>query len=208
ELMRELCTKTGTILIFDEVMTGFRVGLNGVQGLHGITPDLSTLGKVIGGGMPIGAYGGRADIMAKVAPSGPVYQAGTLSGNPVAVTCGIKTLELLSTKYSFTELAKRSRRLSHGLKERAEKHGVPLSVDFEGGMFGFMFSNKLPQSFEEAAQCDIDAFKRFFRGMLHQGIYLAPSAFEAGFISFAHTDKDIEDTLTASDYVFANLSQF
>ncbi|MES2744320.1 MAG: glutamate-1-semialdehyde 2,1-aminomutase, partial [Bdellovibrionota bacterium] len=123
ELMRELCTKSGAILIFDEVMTGFRVGLDGVQGLKGIKPDLSTLGKVIGGGMPIGAYGGRKDIMAKIAPSGPVYQAGTLSGNPVAVTSGIKTLELLSTKYDFTQLSKRSRRLSHGLKERAEKHG-------------------------------------------------------------------------------------
>ena len=208
ELMRELCSQSGAVLIFDEVMTGFRVGLSGVQGLKGIKPDLSTLGKVIGGGMPIGAYGGRADIMAKIAPSGPVYQAGTLSGNPVAVTCGIKTLELLSTKYSFTELAKRSRRLSHGLKERAEKHGIPLSVDSEGGMFGFMFSDKLPQSFEEASQCNIAQFKQFFRGMLSQGVYLAPSAFEAGFISFAHSEQDIEDTLTAADYVFANLSQF
>lgn len=208
ELMRELCTKSGTVLIFDEVMTGFRVGLSGVQGLKKIKPDLSTLGKVIGGGMPIGAYGGRADIMAKVAPSGPVYQAGTLSGNPVAVTCGIKTLELLRTKYDFTELAKRSRRLSYGLKERAEKHGIPLSVDFEGGMFGFMFSSKLPESFEDAAQCNIPQFKQFFRGMLTQGVYLAPSAFEAGFISFAHSDQDIEDTLVAADYVFANLSQF
>jgi glutamate-1-semialdehyde 2,1-aminomutase len=208
ELMRELCTKSGAVLIFDEVMTGFRVGLSGVQGLKKIKPDLSTLGKVIGGGMPIGAYGGRADIMAKVAPSGPVYQAGTLSGNPVAVTCGIKTLELLSTKYSFTDLEKRTKRLSHGLKERAEKHGIPLSVDYEGGMFGFMFSSKLPESFEEAAQCNISQFKQFFRGMLSYGVYLAPSAFEAGFISFAHSDKDIEDTLEIADYVFANLSQF
>ncbi|MBC7530620.1 MAG: glutamate-1-semialdehyde 2,1-aminomutase [Oligoflexus sp.] len=208
ELMRELCTQSGAILIFDEVMTGFRVGLTGVQGLKNIKPDLSTLGKVIGGGMPIGAYGGRADIMAKVAPSGPVYQAGTLSGNPVAVTCGIKTLELLSTKYDFTDLAKRTRRLSLGLKERAEKHGIPLSVDYEGGMFGFMFSVKLPESFEEAAQCNITQFKQFFRGMLSYGVYLAPSAYEAGFISFAHSDKDVEDTLNIADYVFANLSQF
>ncbi len=208
ELMRELCTQSGAVLIFDEVMTGFRVGLTGVQGLKKIKPDLSTLGKVIGGGMPIGAYGGRADIMAMIAPSGPVYQAGTLSGNPVAVTSGIKTLELLSTKYDFTELAKRTRRLSYGLKERAEKHGIPLSVDYEGGMFGFMFSAKLPESFEEAAQCNITQFKQFFRGMLSYGVYLAPSAFEAGFISFAHSDKDIEDTLDVADYVFANLSQF
>jgi glutamate-1-semialdehyde 2,1-aminomutase len=208
ELMRELCTQSGTVLIFDEVMTGFRVGLSGVQGLKGITPDLSTLGKVIGGGMPIGAYGGRKDIMAKIAPSGPVYQAGTLSGNPVAVTSGIKTLELLSTKYDFTELAKRSRRLSHGLRASALKHGIPLSVDYEGGMFGFMFSPDLPQSFEEAAKCDISRFKQFFRGMLSEGVYLAPSAFEAGFISFAHSDKDIDDTLAAADRVFGNLSQF
>jgi len=208
ELMRELCTKSGAVLIFDEVMTGFRVGLTGVQGLKKIKPDLSTLGKVIGGGMPIGAYGGRKDIMAMVAPSGPVYQAGTLSGNPIAVTCGIKTLELLSTKYDFTELTKRTRRLVYGLKERAEKHGIPLSVDYEGGMFGFMFSAKLPSSFEEAAQCNITQFKQFFRGMLSYGIYLAPSAYEAGFISFAHSDKDIDDTLTVADYVFANLSQF
>ncbi len=208
ELLRELCTKSGALLIFDEVMTGFRVGLSGVQGLKKIKPDLTTLGKVIGGGMPIGCYGGRADIMQKVAPAGPVYQAGTLSGNPVAVTCGIKTLELLLTKYSFTDLAKRTTRLSNGLKERANKHGIPLSVDSEGGMFGFMFSSKLPQSFEEAAQCNIEQFKQFFRGMLAHGVYLAPSAFEAGFVSFAHSDQDIEDTLAVAEHVFANLSQF
>lgn len=208
ELMRELCTKHGALLIFDEVMTGFRVGLGGVQGLKKIKPDLTTLGKVIGGGMPIGAYGGRADIMAKIAPSGPVYQAGTLSGNPVAVTCGIKTLELLRTKYSFTDLEKKTRRLSLGLKEAANRHGVPLSVDWEGGMFGFMFAAELPASFEEAAQANISQFKQFFRGMLSQGVYLAPSAFEAGFVSFAHSDDDIEKTLKTADYVFANLGKF
>ena len=206
--MQELCTKNGSVLIFDEVMTGFRVGLSGVQGLKKVKPDLSTLGKVIGGGMPIGAYGGRADIMAKIAPSGPVYQAGTLSGNPVAVTCGIKTLELLRTKYDFTDLAKRTRRLTFGLKEAAIRHGVPLSVDCEGGMFGFMFASTLPSSFEEAAAADINQFKRFFRGMLQEGIYLAPSAFEAGFVSFAHSEADIDATLKAADFVFANLSQF
>lgn len=208
ELMRDLCTKHGAVLIFDEVMTGFRVGLGGVQGLKKIKPDLTTLGKVIGGGMPIGAYGGRADIMAKIAPSGPVYQAGTLSGNPVAVTCGIKTLELLRTKYDFTELAKRTRRLSLGLKDAANRHRIPLSVDWEGGMFGFMFAPELPASFEEAASANITQFKQFFRGMLSQGVYLAPSAFEAGFVSFAHSDEDIEATLKAADYVFANLGQF
>lgn len=208
ELLRELTKASGTVLIFDEVMTGFRVGLGGVQGLKKIKPDLTTLGKVIGGGMPIGAYGGRADIMAKVAPSGPVYQAGTLSGNPIAVTCGIKTLELLRSKYSFTELSQRTRALVRGLKERATHHGVALSVDSEGGMFGFMFSSQLPASYEEAAEGRIDLFKRFFRGMLSQGIYLAPSAFEAGFVSFAHTDADVEKTLKAADHVFANLSLF
>ncbi len=208
ELMRSLCTESGAVLIFDEVMTGFRVGLSGVQGLKGIKPDLTTLGKVIGGGMPIGAYGGKAEIMSKVAPSGPVYQAGTLSGNPVAVTCGIKTLELLQTKYAFTELSKRTRELVLGLKELASRHGLALSVDSEGGMFGFMFCSQLPTSFEEASLANIDQFKRFFRGMLHQGVYLAPSAFEAGFVSFAHSDKDIAATLHAADYVFANLSQY
>lgn len=208
ELMRELCTQHGAVLIFDEVMTGFRVGLSGVQGLKRIKPDLTTLGKVIGGGMPIGAYGGKAEIMNKVAPSGPVYQAGTLSGNPVAVTCGIKTLELLQNKYAFTDLSRRTRELVLGLKERATRHGVALSVDSEGGMFGFMFCSELPTSFEAAAQANIDQFKRFFRGMLHNGIYLAPSAFEAGFVSFAHGDKEIAATLEAADYVFANLSQY
>ncbi len=208
EQMRELCTKHGAVLIFDEVMTGFRVGPGGVQGLKGIKPDLTTLGKVIGGGMPIGAYGGRADIMRHVAPSGTVYQAGTLSGNPIAVTCGLKTLELLSQKYSFTDLSNRTRHLVQGLKSAAQKHGIALSVDSEGGMFGFMFSATLPQSYEEAAQANIDQFKRFFRGMLHQGVYLAPSAFEAGFVSFAHSDADIEKTIAAADAVFPHLSRY
>ncbi len=208
ELMRSLCTESGTVLIFDEVMTGFRVGLSGVQGLKGIKPDLTTLGKVIGGGMPIGAYGGRAEIMSKVAPAGPVYQAGTLSGNPVAVTCGIKTLELMQSKYTFTDLGKRTRQLVLGLKELASRHGLAMSVDSEGGMFGFMFCSELPTSFEEAALANIDQFKSFFRGMLHQGVYLAPSAFEAGFVSFTHSDQDIAVTLKAADYVFANLSKY
>lgn len=208
ELMRSLCTEYGAILIFDEVMTGFRVHPGGVQGLKGIKPDLTTLGKVIGGGMPIGAYGGRAEIMSKVAPSGPVYQAGTLSGNPVAVTCGIKTLDLLRNKYVFTELSKRTNQLVRGLKESASRHGIDLSVDSEGGMFGFMFCPNLPLSFEDAALANIAQFKRFFRGMLQQGVYLAPSAFEAGFVSFAHSDQDIAATLKAADYVFAHLDQF
>ncbi|MFY7929776.1 MAG: aspartate aminotransferase family protein, partial [Oligoflexus sp.] len=137
-----------------------------------------------------------------------VYQAGTLSGNPIAVTCGIKTLELLRSKYDFTDLGKRTRALIHGLKDRASRHGVPLSVDSEGGMFGFMFSSKLPASYEAAAEADIPQFKRFFRGMLSHGIYLAPSAFEAGFVSFAHTQEDIDRTLDVADHVFANLSRY
>ena len=169
---------------------------------------MTTLGKVIGGGMPIGAYGGRAEIMRHVAPSGSIYQAGTLSGNPIAVTCGLKTLELLGSKYSFTDLSKRTRDLVQGLKRSAEKHGIALSVDSEGGMFGFMFSPTLPQSYEEAAKSNIDQFKRFFRGMLHQGVYLAPSAFEAGFVSFAHSDDDIARTIAAADQVLPNLSHY
>lgn len=205
ETLRELCTQHGVVLIFDEVMTGFRVGPSGVQGLLGIKPDLTTLGKVIGGGMPIGAYGGRADIMRLIAPSGPIYQAGTLSGNPIAVTCGIKTLELMQNKYDFTALGQRTRELVRGLKVCADKHGIPMSVDSEGGMFGVLFCSRLPESFEEAAQADIELFKRFFRVMLQEGIYLAPSAFEAGFVSFAHTDQDIEATIAAADRVLARL---
>lgn len=207
EGLRQLCDKHGSLLIFDEVMTGFRVGLGGVQGLTGIRPDLTTLGKVIGGGMPIGAYGGSKDIMKHIAPSGSVYQAGTLSGNPIAVTCGIKTLELLKNKYNFTVLAERTNRLASGLKNAASQAGIDLVVDCEGGMLGFAFHNQALQSFDDAKSANINRFHRFFHGMLQRGIYLAPSAFEAGFVSMVHTDQDIEQTLQHARSVFLEISE-
>ncbi|MFW7380998.1 MAG: glutamate-1-semialdehyde 2,1-aminomutase [Oligoflexus sp.] len=205
EGLRKLCDDYGTVLIFDEVMTGFRVGFGGVQGLSGVHPDLTTFGKVIGGGMPIGAYGGRKDIMSRVAPSGPVYQAGTLSGNPIAVTCGIKTLELLKNKYDFTALAERTNRLASGLKEAATEAGIPLVVDHEGGMFGFAFHTKSLRDFTDAKAADIQSFHKFFHAMLQRGVYLAPSAFEAGFVSLVHSDEDIEETLNHAKAVFSEL---
>lgn len=206
EGLRELCTAHGTLLIFDEVMTGFRVGLGGVQGLKGIKPDLTTVAKVIGGGMPIGAYGGRRDVMAMVAPAGPVYQAGTLSGNPVAVACGLKTLEVLARPKTFAELTRRTLKLSKGLKELAEKRGIPFMTDSEGGMFGFFFHAGPVTSLAHAREADIERFKKFFHGMLQRGVYLAPSAFEAGFVSTAHTDADIERTLQCADEAFRELN--
>ena len=207
EGLRALCDEFGALLIFDEVMTGFRVGLSGVQGLYQVKPDLTTLGKVIGGGMPIGAYGGRRDVMEQVAPAGPVYQAGTLSGNPIAVTCGLTTLDLLKNKYNFTDLADRTNRLAFGLKERAADSGIKLSVDAEGGMFGFSFTDTRISNFSEAKAADISAFNRFFHSMLHQGIYLAPSAFEAGFVSMQHSDADIDATLAAAETAFQELAK-
>jgi glutamate-1-semialdehyde 2,1-aminomutase len=201
EGLRQLCTKFGALLIFDEVMTGFRVGLGGVQALHDIKPDLTCLGKVIGGGMPLAAYGGRADIMAKVAPSGPVYQAGTLSGNPVAVSCGLKTLEIISKPDFFPALTRRTKALADGLRERAAKHQIPFSTDCEGGMFGFFFNGKKVRNFADAKGSDIARFKKFFWGMMSEGVYLAASAYEAGFVSGAHTDDDIAKTLEIADRV-------
>ena len=185
-------------------MTGFRVGLGGAQKVLGIKPDLVTLGKVIGGGMPIGAYGGRSDIMAKLAPEGPIYQAGTLSGNPVAVACGLKTLEILSRKGSFEHLTAMSKMLTEGLKNAAAENDVPLSVDYEGGMFGAYFHAGPVRSHEDSMEADTEKFKKYFRSMLDQGIYTAPSAFEAGFVSLAHTKDDIEQTLAAAKTAFAN----
>lgn len=205
EGIRALCTEFGALFIFDEVMTGFRVGLGGVQGLTKIKPDLTTLGKVIGGGMPIAAYGGRADIMAKIAPSGPIYQAGTLSGNPLAVQCGLKTLELLQKKYSFDALAATTRRLMQGFLDAAKTYDLPMVVDSEGGMFGFFFHPQKVGSYEEASLCDKTRFNRFFWGMMQRGVYLAPSAFEAGFVSMMHGDSEIETTLTAARAVMAEL---
>jgi glutamate-1-semialdehyde 2,1-aminomutase len=201
EGLRALCTKFGVLLIFDEVMTGFRVGLGGVQALHDITPDLTCLGKVIGGGMPLAAYGGRKDVMAKVAPSGPVYQAGTLSGNPVAVTCGLKTLEIIGQKSFFPDLARRTKELVTGLKSAAAKYNIPFYADSEGGMFGFFFNGKPVRNFVDAKQSDIAMFKKFFWGMMSEGVYLAPSAYEAGFTSGAHSDDDIRRTIEIADKV-------
>ncbi|RII84470.1 glutamate-1-semialdehyde 2,1-aminomutase [Neopusillimonas maritima] len=205
ETLRELCTQHGALLIFDEVMTGFRVGPQGVQGLTGVTPDITTLAKVIGGGMPVGAFGGRADIMDCVAPLGPVYQAGTLSGNPVAVAAGLVTLKLLSEPGFYDKLEQQTRKLTQGLSEHAQAAGIPFSADFVGGMFGLYFRDGIPRSFDEVSSCNIDQFKQFFHGMLEQGVYFAPSAFEAGFVSSTHTDEVIEQTLAAAKKVFATL---
>ena len=205
--LRALCDQYGALLIYDEVMTGFRVNLNSAQGLFGIKPDISTFGKVIGGGMPIGVYGGRKDIMSQIAPSGPIYQAGTLSGNPLAVSCGLKTLDLLENKYGFTELSNRTKRLSSGLKEVASQNGFVLATDCEGGMFGMAFAAAMPTNFDDAKSADIETFNRFFAGMLAEGVYFAPSAFEAGFVSTVHTDKDIDRTIEVADRVFKQMSQ-
>lgn len=207
EGLRELTNDYGALFIFDEVMTGFRVSLGGVQGLYNIKPDLTCLGKVIGGGMPIGAFGGRADIMAHLAPAGPVYQAGTLSGNPIAVTCGLKTLELLSEKYSFTQLEERTKRLSEGMVAAASDHGIDLAADCQGGMFGFVFRNRMVTNFKDAQSADTQTFNRFFHEMLERGVYLAPSAYEAGFISTVHTEADIDQIIDASRDSFAALTE-
>ena len=198
QAMRALCSKHGAVLIFDEVMTGFRVGLGSAQGLYGITPDLSTFGKVVGGGMPLGAFGGRRDIMNKIAPLGPVYQAGTLSGNPLSVAAGLKTLELIQVPGFYEALGKRTRRLTDGLVAAARAKGVAFSAQAIGGMFGLYFRATPPTSYEEVMGCDKEAFNRFFHAMLVAGHYLAPSAFEAGFVSAAHGDADIDATLAAA----------
>ena len=207
DVLKGLCEEHGTILIFDEVMTGFRVAHGGYQSLCGIKPDMTVLGKVIGGGMPVGAYGGRRDIMSMVAPSGPVYQAGTLSGNPVAVASGIKTLEILSRPGAYDTLAARSERLVSGLKSAAEGFGIPFTVDFEGGMFGFFFAKDSVRNFEDAKRANLDNFKKFFQLMLDDGIYLAPSAFEAGFLSLAHSESDIDATLDAARRAFRVIAE-
>lgn len=206
ETLRELCTAHDAVLIFDEVMTGFRVGPQGVQGLSGVTPDLTTLAKVIGGGMPIGAFGGRTDIMNNIAPLGGVYQAGTLSGNPVAVAAGLKTLELLGEPGFYDRLETQTRKLTDGMTACAKRHGIAFSADAVGGMFGLYFSETVPTTLAEVSSSNIERFKRFFHGMLDEGVYLAPSAFEAGFVSAAHDDGVIEATLEAADRVFQSLT--
>ncbi|MGY6629965.1 MAG: glutamate-1-semialdehyde 2,1-aminomutase [Wenzhouxiangella sp.] len=207
EGLRELCDQHGAALLFDEVMTGFRVHPQGAQGLYGITPDLSCFGKVIGAGMPVGAFGGKARYMDLVAPSGPVYQAGTLSGNPVAMAAGIANLELISQPGFYEGLADTTDRLAKGLKQAADQAGIPMATVAVGGMFGFFFTEaQAVTNFEQAAACDIERFKAFFTGMLAEGIYLAPSAFEAGFVSSAHSPADIDDTLAAAARVLRKLA--
>ncbi len=202
EALREVCTEQGAVLIFDEVMTGFRVGLQGAQGIYGVTPDLTTLGKVIGGGMPVGAFGGRADIMSYLAPEGPVYQAGTLSGNPVAMAAGLATLKGVSANGFFETLSQKTATLVQGLREAGSKTGVPVATANLGGMFGMLFTEtENVSSFSEVMACDIDRFNKFFHGMLKRGVYLAPSAFEAGFISQTHTETDIQNTIDAASDV-------
>jgi glutamate-1-semialdehyde 2,1-aminomutase len=206
ETLREVCDANGTVLIFDEVMTGFRVALGGAQALYGVTPDLTTLGKVIGGGMPVGAFGGRRDIMEQLAPLGPVYQAGTLSGNPVAMAAGLKTLELISAPGFFEILTERTRAFVEGMRGVAQAAGLPLTVNAVGGMFGLFFTDRpVVSSFADVMACDAERFRRFFHAMLDEGVYLAPSAFEAGFVSAAHDAGIIDDSLAAAKRAFARV---
>jgi glutamate-1-semialdehyde 2,1-aminomutase len=200
--LRDLCTQHGALLIFDEVMTGFRVAVGGAQQLYGVTPDLSTFGKIIGGGMPVGAYGGRADLMQQIAPQGPIYQAGTLSGNPVAMAAGIATLNLIREDGFHQRLLDATNRLCDGLETAAADAGVPVTTVRVPGMFGLFFSKIAVDSFAAATACDIPAFNRFFHGMLKRGVYLAPSAYEAGFISSAHSNDDIDETVAAAREAF------
>ncbi len=206
ETLREVCDRYGTVLIFDEVMTGFRVALGGAQAHYGVTPDLTTLGKVIGGGMPVGAFGGKLEIMQKIAPLGPVYQAGTLSGNPVAMSAGLQTLELISAPGFFDALSAKVETLTQGIRQAADAAGIPLAENHVGGMFGLFFTDQ-PQvsDFAGATGCDQERFKAFFHAMLDRGVYLAPSAFEAGFVSAAHSENDIEATIAAAGEAFASL---
>jgi glutamate-1-semialdehyde 2,1-aminomutase len=207
EGLRALCDEAGSVLIFDEVMTGFRVARGGAQRLYGVRPDLTTLGKVVGGGLPAAAYGGRRDLMARVAPEGDVYQAGTLSGNPLAVAAGLATLELLEAPGVYETLSARSAALVEGLAARAEAHGVPMTTRSLGGMFGFFFHSGPVDDFTQAQQSDAAAFRRFFGAMLEEGVYLAPSPFEAGFVSLAHKKKDIASTLEAADRALAKVAR-
>lgn len=206
EGLRALCDQHGSVLIFDEVMTGFRVADGGAQALYGVTPDLTTLGKIIGGGLPVGAFGGRRDIMEKIAPLGPVYQAGTLSGNPIALAAGLATLELVAQADFHAQLERTARRLVDGLQARADAAGIPFTTNQVGGMFGLFFSNdKTITRYDQVVACDQDRFKQFFHGMLSAGVYLAPSSYEAGFVSSMHTDAIIDETLAVAASVFDTL---
>ena len=200
--LRALCTQHGALLIFDEVMTGFRVALGGAQQRYGVTPDLTTFGKIIGGGMPVGAYGGRADLLNQIAPAGPIYQAGTLSGNPVAMAAGLATLELIQAPGFHAALETRTHELCDGLEAAARDAGVAVTTNRSCAMFGLFFTDKKVETFADATTCDIAAFRRFFHGMLNRGVYLAPSAYEAGFLSSAHGDIEIGHTLEAARDAF------
>jgi len=203
--LRELCTEYDVVLIFDEVMTGFRVALGGAQSLYDVIPDMTTLGKIIGGGLPVGAFGGRKEIMQQLAPLGPVYQAGTLSGNPVAVSAGMKTLELIQQPNFFENLSRTTKSLVDGLIDAAKASNIEFSAQSVGGMFGFYFSSQPPESFDDVMLSDREKFNKFFHLMLEQGIYFGPSAFEAGFVSSAHTDDDINQTIQAAMTSFKKL---
>jgi glutamate-1-semialdehyde 2,1-aminomutase len=203
--IRNLTSKHGSVLIYDEVMTGFRVALGGAQSLQGITPDLTCLGKVMGGGMPMAAFGGKKEIMSKLAPLGSVYQAGTLSGNPVAVAAGLKTLEIISREGFYECLTGQTEKLMTGLKQAADKANIPFAVDSAGGMFGFYFTSQIPTSYEAVTKSDIEAFKKFFHLMLDEGVYLAPSAYEAGFTSIAHDNEVVNAIIAAAQSSFKKL---
>jgi len=205
--LRDVCTKHQSVLIFDEVMTGFRVSLGGAQSIYNITPDLTVLGKVIGGGMPVGAFGGKKEIMDHIAPDGPVYQAGTLSGNPIAMAAGLTTLDIISDGSFFELLTTKTERLLNGLKEQARANKISLITNHVGGMFGLFFTEEDSiASFEQVMNCNTEQFNQFFHGMLKAGVYLAPSSFEAGFISITHTNDDIDKTIEAANKVFSTLS--
>ncbi|MBL0444418.1 glutamate-1-semialdehyde 2,1-aminomutase [Aeromonas veronii] len=207
EGLRAICNEFGALLILDEVMTGFRVSLRGAQGHYNIDPDLTTLGKIIGAGMPVGAFGGKKKVMQHIAPTGPVYQAGTLSGNPVAMAAGLTMLDLLLEPGLYEQLSAKTARVAEGLKAAAAKHDIPLAINYVGGMFGFFFTeeNEITR-YEQVTRCDMERFKRFYHLMLEEGVYLAPSAYEAGFLSLAHGDKEIEHTLAAAERSFAKLA--
>lgn len=206
EGLREICDQHGSVLIFDEVMTGFRVALGGAQGHYGIRPDLTTLGKVIGGGMPVGAFGGRHDIMAHIAPCGPVYQAGTLSGNPLAMSAGLAMLEAVSEPDFYPRISAQTTKLLSGLQSIAEQHNIPFTSNQLGSMFGLFFStDKLISRYQQVSECDLPRFKRFFHAMLQEGVYLAPSAYEAGFVGSCHSDEVISATLSAAERAFGTL---
>lgn len=204
--LRELCTQYGAVFIIDEVMTGFRVALGGAQAYYGVTPDLTTLGKIIGGGMPVGAFGGKKEIMEYIAPTGPVYQAGTLSGNPIAMSAGLACLTELAKEGNEQLLAMKTKTLAEGFKTLADKHNIPFTVQYVGGMFGLFFTEQTKvESYADVMKCDVQAFNTFFHKMLEKGVYLAPSAFEAGFMSLAHSDEDIAYTLAMADLAFAEM---